>query len=281
MGGRRVGMAAFGQVVRPEILSYTGASSRRRRPWSKPPPKSPPPTRPRSRRRPQSSPASSRPASMSAAGGSPTSRSRTPATGRRSPAMSCGSACYEPTDELLRRVQRQFGLHDLAIEDAAQRASAAEDRAIRRQPVHRRAHRADGRRPHRLRRDASLRRPRLRGLGAPRRLDLLRGGARSAARPARRCSRTARTTSSTPSSISSSTTTCRCSRRSSTEVEAIEDRVLATALSPAEVERLYTLRRDLAAAAQRDRAARRGLPAARARRGASDRRRRCSRCSAT
>jgi magnesium transporter len=41
-----------------------------------------------------------------------------PANGARSPAMSSGSACSSRARELLLRVQRQFNLHDLAIEDA-------------------------------------------------------------------------------------------------------------------------------------------------------------------
>ena len=32
--------------------------------------------------------------------------------------MSSGSACWEPSHDLLSRVQQQFHLHDLAIEDA-------------------------------------------------------------------------------------------------------------------------------------------------------------------
>ena len=133
----------------------------------------------------------------------------------------------EPSQALLQRVQAQFDLHPLAIEDAGQGPSAAQDRAIWRCPVHRRAHRPDDRRPHRLRRDAPVRR---RGYV----VSVRHGASTSYAAVRERLRilsrgrwRTARTTSSMPSSTSSSTTTCRCSRRSRTRSRSIEDSVLA------------------------------------------------------
>ena len=54
------------------------------------------------------------------------------------------------------------------------------------------------------------------------------------------------------------------------EVDAIEDRVLRKPMTGADIERLYMLRRDLLAAAQRRRPARRGLPAADQHRAAAD-----------
>ena len=74
----------------------------------------------------------------------------------------------------LRRVQAQFGLHELAIEDARHAHQRPKIEQYGDGALRRRAHGPDRRRPHRLRRDPSLRRPRLRRLGAPRRVDLLR-----------------------------------------------------------------------------------------------------------
>ena len=122
----------------------------------------------------------------------------------------------EPSRELLLRVQREFDLHDLAIEDAEHPHAAAEARAVRRRAVHRRPHRAADRRPRRVRRDASLRRQGLHRQRPARRLDLLRRGAPALGELPDERSPRARTSSSTPSSTSSSTTTCRCSRRSRT-----------------------------------------------------------------
>ncbi len=50
---------------------------------------------------------------------------------------------YEPDDGILEKLQEEFCLHDLAVEDAQQRAPAPEDRDLRQLAVHRRAHRAE------------------------------------------------------------------------------------------------------------------------------------------
>ena len=73
---------------------------------------------------------------------------------------------FEPSYELLSRIEAQLGLHYLAIEDAGKAHQHPEDRAVRRRPVHRRAHRADAAGADCLRRDAPVRRARLCGLGA-------------------------------------------------------------------------------------------------------------------
>jgi hypothetical protein len=120
----------------------------------------------------------------------------------------------EPDRELLLSVQRQFNLHDLAIEDATNIPPAPEARAIWRRAVRRRAHGPAGRGPGRLRRNAYLRRQGLHRQRPPRRLDLLHRGPPALGNLPVRLWPRARTSSSTPSSISSSTTTCRCSSRS-------------------------------------------------------------------
>ena len=57
---------------------------------------------------------------------------------------------YEPSEDLLREVQREFDLHDLAVEDAHNAHQRPEVRGLRRLAVRRPAHRADERRrrPH-------------------------------------------------------------------------------------------------------------------------------------
>ena len=96
-----------------------------------------------------------------------------PASGRSSPATSSGSACTNRARRCCSASRTSSISITLAIEDAAQGPPASQDRAIRRRAVHRRAHGADGRRPHRLRRNAHVRRPRLRRLGPPRRIGVL------------------------------------------------------------------------------------------------------------
>ena len=84
---------------------------------------------------------------------------------------------YEPSPELLRRVQK--AVRPARDGDRGRRAaaSAPKARAIWRGALHRRAHRAARRQAHRLRRNASLRRARLHRLGPARRLHLLLDGA--------------------------------------------------------------------------------------------------------
>ena len=151
---------------------------------------------------------------------------------------------FEPSPELLRRVQEQFDLHELAIEDAEQPhqrpkieqygEASSSWRARRRSQAGRIAfgetHLFVGR-----------------GYVVS-----VRHGAStsyrrcaSAARPARSCSPTARTTSSTPSWISSSTITCRCSRRSTPRSRRSRTRCWPPRLRQPDIERLYMLRRDL------------------------------------
>ena len=209
---------------------------------------------------------------MSAAGGSSTSRSRTPATGRRSPATSCGSACTSrPTSSC---------------------GGFSASSACTISPSRTRATPISGRRSSNTATACS---------SSPAR----RRWSTAASPSARRISSSvAATWSRCATARRCPTRRCGCAARHrpkvlshgedyilyaildfivdnympvlemvEQEVEEIEDHVLATVLSPAEIERLYTLRRDLAAAAQRDRAARRGVPAPRARRDGRDRRR--------
>ena len=86
---------------------------------------------------------------------------------------------HEPDMSVLASVQRQFQLHDLAIEDADHAHQRPKIEQYGDAPVHRGANRATGRRRDRLRRDAPVRRRRLSGLGAPRRIDILCAGARA------------------------------------------------------------------------------------------------------
>ena len=146
---------------------------------------------------------------------------------------------------LLSSVQRQFELHDLAIEDA--------DHAHQRPKIEQygdalfivaRTAQLD-RRQHRIRRDPSVRRRRLYRLGPARRLDVLHAGARTTAKAARGRWPGARITSSTPSSTSSSTITPRCSKPSTRKSKRWRTQVLASAMTRAQIERLYLLRRDL------------------------------------
>ena len=115
---------------------------------------------------------------------------------------------HEPTDELLRRVQREFGLHDLAIEDArnAHQRPKLEQYGEALFIVARTAQMVDGR--------IAFGETHLfvgRGYVVSVRHGASTSYSRcgSAARPAPKCSRTARTSSSMRSSTSSSTTTCR------------------------------------------------------------------------
>ena len=52
---------------------------------------------------------------------------------------------FEPDEKLLREIQEEFGLHDLAIEDAYQRAPAAEAGAVWELSLCRAAHGTPGR----------------------------------------------------------------------------------------------------------------------------------------
>ena len=113
------------------------------------------------------------------ASASPTCRSTKPASGPTRPGHVVWIGLFEPDEDLLARVQAQFNLHPLAIEDAGNGASAAQDRAIWRIALHRGAHRADAGKPHRLRRDAYFRRQGLCRLGSARRVGVLRQGARA------------------------------------------------------------------------------------------------------
>ena len=151
---------------------------------------------------------------------------------------------FEPSYELLARIQAQLGLHDLAIEDAgkAHQHPKIEQYGDALFIVARTAQMVDGGSPSAR---PTVRRPRLRGLGAPRRLDIVCRRAQAVRGRARRRCRTARTTSSTPSSISSSTTTCRCWKPSTREVERSRTGCSPQPLRPREVQRLYTLRREL------------------------------------
>ena len=121
---------------------------------------------------------------------SATFRSRRPASGSKRPGHVVWIGLYEPSAELLRRVQKQFDLHEMAIEDAEQahQRPKIEQYGEALFIVARTAQLDEG--PHRLRRDASLRRARLYRLGPPRRLHLLLGGApASRSLPDRACER--------------------------------------------------------------------------------------------
>ena len=86
---------------------------------------------------------------------------------------------FEPSTDLLRRVQAQLHLHYLAIEDAgkAHQHPKIEQYGDALFVVARTAQSIDGQ--HCLRRDAPVRRARVRGVGSPRRFDLLRRCARA------------------------------------------------------------------------------------------------------
>ncbi len=66
---------------------------------------------------------------------------------------------YDPNDDVLLKLQEEFCLHDLAIEDAAQCAPAAQGRDLRQFAVRGGDHRADGGRTHPVRRNPRLPRP--------------------------------------------------------------------------------------------------------------------------
>ena len=151
---------------------------------------------------------------------------------------------HEPSEELLRRVQRQFGLHELAIEDAlhAHQRPKIEHYGDGLFVVARTAQMVEGRivfgETHLF-------------VGRGYIVSVRHGASASynpcgsAARPRPRCSRTARTTCSTRSSTSSSTTTCRWSTRSRRRSTRSRTACSPTTLSQAESSASTRLRRDL------------------------------------
>ena len=188
-----------------------------------------------------------------------------PRAGAASRAMWSGSDCTSPTWRC--STQRAEAVRPARSRHRGRqpRPSAAEDRAIWRGPVHRGADGAADRGQDRVRRDPSVRRRRLSRLGAPRRLDVLHGGARtlrelSARAGARRGLHPLRHP--------------RFHRRQLFPGAGDDPRRgrgdRGSTCSPirsreAQIERLYMLRRDLLAASQRDRSPGGGLPPARAR----------------
>ena len=152
---------------------------------------------------------------------------------------------YEPDDALLEKLQEEFGLHDLAVEDAQHAHQRPKIEAYGNSlfiAVHT-AQLVDGHDP--LRRNPCLPRPALPGHRAPRRLAVLRAGARArgarartaGARPGlRRCTRC---------STSSSTTTCRSSTSSSDELNALEQDIFAETFRRDTIVKLYELKREL------------------------------------
>ena len=152
---------------------------------------------------------------------------------------------HEPDMTLLSSVQRQFELHDLAIEDA--------DHAHQRPKIEQygdalfivaRTAQLDGDsiafgETHLFVGEGLSR------LGPARRFDVLRAGARALRKLSAGTGPRARTTSSTPSSISSSTTTRRCSKPSRRKSKRWRHRCSRSAMTRAQIERLYLLRRDL------------------------------------
>ena len=165
-----------------------------------------PPTRPAS--------STARPTTaMARAATSPSTRSAT--CSRSTTAASSGSACTS-LPPLLDKLQEEFGLHDLAIEDAHARAPAAEDRGLRRFAVRGDAHGAGRGKPHPLRRDLCLPRRALPRDRAPWRFAVVRAGARAGASANPSCSRSDLRMACTRSWISSSTITCRSRPSSAT-----------------------------------------------------------------
>jgi magnesium transporter len=160
-------------------------------------------------------------------------------------------------------VQRQFELHDLAIEDA--------DHAHQRPKIEQygdalfivaRTAQLDGDASPSARRicssakDISSR--------SARRLDVLQVGARTMRKLSARRWPAVRTTSSTPSSTFIVDNYSPVLETIQEEVEAMEAQVLASAMTQAQIQRLYLLRRDLVAAAQCGGATGGSLPPARA-----------------
>ena len=82
-----------------------------------------------------------------------------------------------PSEPSLRQLQAQFGLHELAIEDALNAHQRPKLEKLWRDYLPGAAHRLPGRWPHRPGRDRDLRRPRLHHLGPPWRLGVLCPGA--------------------------------------------------------------------------------------------------------
>ena len=158
---------------------------------------------------------------------------------------------HEPDEALLRQIQEEFGLHDLAVEDALARPSAAEARGVRRlRSSSSCAPRSWRRRPHRVRRDAHLRRAALRRLGAPRRRRCRTPRCASAARATPHLlQQGARASSSTRSWTSSSTTTSRSSTQLEEQLDELEEEIFGGSPTATTIEDIYDLKRDLLVAA--------------------------------
>ena len=172
-------------------------------------------------------------------------RSRRAARGPRKPGHFVWIGIHEPDEHELRQLQSQFGLHELAIEDAlnAHQRPKLEQYGETTFLVLRTAFWLG--RAHRARRDRDLRRPGLHHLGPARRVRLLRPGAAVRRGGALAAGERRGLRRSTRSSTSSSTTTWPWSTTCAARSRRSRRRSSSRRWTRAKIARIYGLRREL------------------------------------